>query len=540
MTKKQLSFITLLSILNMALLLLLSRRFWFRLDLTANKAHTLSPVSRNLRNEIDENVRISYYLSGKLLSIDPAPSEITDMLREYEARSRGTIQVTVKDPAKNISEVEYYGLYPQQLQNYGQDEASFSTVYSGIVIEYLDKAEVLPWVFPLDTLEYDITSRIRSLVSGKRRELGVIAPEPMKTWNDYYGYFNQILVQSGFSVLQLRPGEEIPDTLPVLFVLGGPEFLDEYSLYRIDRFIQLGGRVFFGVEGVDVNFFDNSWPGRLMNDKGLLSMISYYGATVGQSLVMDQKALPVPYRDYSQELKQIRYPPWISVTDTQGNQDHPLSSGFHGADMFWACPLTFTLPESGTVKGEVLFTSSPDAWLMTKDFSLRPEQAALFSLGAEDSKGVKILAAALEGTFPSWFEGVEKPRPAEFAEFDDPWNEADELPPMPAEPKESRIVVVGDSDMGGPLIQVPLGHQGINLNFLLQAADWLGKDDDIVGIRNRQAVSGRLDRITDDGKRLGMMGFSRILNIFLVPLFIAGFGIARLVKRHKKEQEHGL
>jgi ABC-type uncharacterized transport system involved in gliding motility auxiliary subunit len=245
MTKKQQTLITVLSAVIFFLLLLLSRRFWFRLDLTAHKAYTLAPVSRNLRNEIEENVRISYFLSGKLLSVDPTPSEITDILREYEARSRGKIQVAVKDPVKNLAEVERFGLYPQQLQNVEQDEASFSVVYSGIVIEYLNKYEVMPWIFSLDTLEYDITSRIRSLVSGKPRELGVIAPEGQKTWNEYYGYFNQALVQSGYSVLQLRPGEEIPDTLPVLFVLGGAEELDEYSLYRIDRYIRLGGRVFF-------------------------------------------------------------------------------------------------------------------------------------------------------------------------------------------------------------------------------------------------------------------------------------------------------
>ena len=534
MTKRQQTLITVLSVVIFILLLLLSRRFWFRLDLSANKAYTLAPVSRNLRNEIEENVRISYFLSGKLLSVDPTPSEITDILREYEARSRGKIQVTVKDPAKNPAEVERFGLYPQQLQNVEQDAASFSVVYSGIVIEYLNKYEVLPWIFSLDTLEYDVTSRIRSLVSGRRRELGVIAAESQKTWNDFYGDFNQALLQSGFSVLQLRPGEEIPDTLPVLFVLGGAEELDEYSLYRIDRYIQLGGRVFFGLESVDVDFM-GSWEGRLKNDKGLLAMVSFYGATVGPSLVMDRAALAVPYRDSSRQIRELRYPPWIRILENDRYSTHPMGSGFAGVDLYWASPISFTLPESGKVKGVALLTSTPEAWLLTENFSLQVEQSAALFYKAEETRGEKILAVALEGTFPSWFKGVEKPQ------RQNEWTEDEELPPMPPEPRESRIIVVGDSDIGGPFIRFSQRQQGTNLNFLLQAADWLGKDDDIVGIRNRQGGLGWLDRVTDEGKRYGIMGFSRILNIVIVPIVIAVFAVVRLAKRnHKKEQDHGV
>jgi ABC-type uncharacterized transport system involved in gliding motility auxiliary subunit len=397
-------------------------------------------------------------------------------------------------------------------------------------------------MYSLDTLEYDVTSRIRALTSGKKRELGVIACEGQKTWNEYYQFLNQELQQAGYSVLQIQPGEEIPDTLPVLFVLGGAEELDEYSLYRIDRYIQLGGKVFFGVESVDVDFF-NTWDGRLKQDKGLLSMISFYGVTLGQGLVMDTSSLMVPFRDPSQQLQLVMYPPWVNVKREYGNNNHPLSSGFPGADLFWACPLEFTLPESGDVKAEILFSSSPEAWLMSNEFMLRPEMIPSTSAGAENTVGGKVLAAALEGVFPSWFEGVEKPqRPSVegYEGLEEP-TEAEELPPMPTEPKESRIVVVGDSDMAGPLIQYTQGEQSTNLNFLLQAADWLGKDDDIVGIRNRQGGTGRLDRITDAEKRLSVMGFSRILNIFIVPALIILFGIARLAKRrHAKEQNHAV
>jgi ABC-type uncharacterized transport system involved in gliding motility auxiliary subunit len=522
MTKKQQGLITALSIVIMVLLLLVSGRIWTRIDLSLRKSSTLAPVSRGLHREITETVRITYYCSGKLEALEPAPREISDLLREYAARSRGKILVTFRDPSGS-GDAERFGLLAQSLPNVGSDELSLTTVYSGIVIEYINKIEVIPWVFGLDALEYDITSRIRSLASGKKRELGILAPDPQKDLSEYYGLLNQVLAQSGFSVMPLYPGDEIPDTLPALFVLGGAESLDEYSLYRIDRYIQLGGRVLFAVESVEVDFI-YSWEARLLEDKGLLAMVSFYGATVGQSIVMDQASIALPYRDASGQLMLMRYPPWIGVLEENGNSDNILSSGFGGVDLFWASPLSLTLPESG-VSAEVLFSSSPEAWLMTKDFAVRPETSYLFTAEAEETKGSKILALSLEGVFPSWFEGVDKPdeegRPV--------------LPDMPSEAKESRILVLGDSDLAGIITQYTQSQR--NLDFILRTADWLGNDDDIVGIRNRQSGTGRLDRITDPVKKVSAMRFARVLNVVFIPLGIIVFGVLRaLGRRAGKEQ----
>ncbi|MDR2767689.1 MAG: GldG family protein [Treponema sp.] len=533
MTKKQQILLSALSVVVMLLLILLTRRVWFRLDLTANKAYTLSAASKKLRGEIGETVRLTYYLSDKLRSIDPAPAEIADFLREYEAGSGGAVQVAVKDPASSTGAAERYGLQPQQLQNVEADEASFSMVYSGIVIEYLNKAEILPWVFSFDTLEYNVTSRIRSLLSGKKRELGVLAPEAQRNWSEYYGFFNQVLSQSGFSVLPLSAADEIPDTLPALLVLGGAEELSGAALYRIDRYLQLGGRILFMEETVQVDLY-GSWEARPKEDRGLLGMISWYGATLESGLVLDRAALPMPYQDPATgEMRLIRYAPWVGVLGENAG-DHILTGAFGGADLFWASPITITA-EAEKVKAEILFTSTDQAWLMTRDFVVRPEMSPLFNAEEEETRGKRILAVALEGRFPSWFAGQEKPAP-EGGEWEgDEWREtATALPDMPDEAKEARIIVIGDADMGGALVQYTQTQSPLNFNFLLQAVDWLGNDDDIVGIRNRQTGTGRLDKIQDELARARAMNFSRVLNVFIVPLAILVFGVFRMMNRTKR------
>jgi ABC-type uncharacterized transport system involved in gliding motility auxiliary subunit len=118
MTKKQASVICFLSIVAILLGMLVGGRLWFRLDMTRNKAYTISAVSRNLHSEITDPVTITYYVSDKLRAISPMPGEIEDMLREFAAFSKGKIRLAVRDPVKaQIAEqAEAAGILPQQIQ----------------------------------------------------------------------------------------------------------------------------------------------------------------------------------------------------------------------------------------------------------------------------------------------------------------------------------------------------------------------------------------------------------------------------------------
>ncbi|GHV81696.1 hypothetical protein AGMMS49991_02540 [Spirochaetia bacterium] len=512
MTKKQAGVLTALSVVALILALLISRQLWFRVDLTEHKAYTISEVSRNLYTEIPDQVRITYYVSDRLVAVHPILGEITDLLREYAARSHGRIRLTVRDPVKaNMVQVmEELGIEGFQIETVEQDQASVATVYTGILIEYLDKAEVMPLVASLNTLEYDLTSRIRALVRETGRDVGVLIGDAAKQWESDYPYLNQSMVQAGCKVRLIGPGEEISDTLPVLVVLGGAEELDEWALYRIDRYIQGGGKVLFALEAVSVN--PQTGETRLMMDKGLLSMVSWYGATVQPSLVLDRSALNLNFL--------VRYPFWVAALAQNGNPDHPVSAGFDGADLFWVSPLELT-PQKG-VEGTILFSSTPDAWLMTKNFTINPNQSWAFNQEESESRGSKILAAALSGIFPSWFEGVSKPRREGSGET---------LPDLPAEGRPSRLVVIGDTDLASRYIEVNRSWR--NLDFIIQALGWLSNDDDIIGIRNREGAVGRLDKIVDDQKRSAAMNFARSLNVVVIPLVVVALGLLIALRRRR-------
>jgi len=525
MTKKQTTIITALSVTAFIFALLVSGRFWFRLDLTKNKAYTISKVSRNLHTEIPEPVNITYYLSDKLRTIFTGPAEIEDMLMEYAAYSKGKIRVTVRDPVKSgySGIVEEIGLYPMEIQTVEQDQASFVTVFSGIVIEYLDSIEVLPWISSTNTLEYDLTSRIRAMAADTQRQIGVIVGDSYRQWSEDFTYLERNLYEAGFRVRVISAGDEIPDTLPGLFVFGGVEELDDWALYRIDRYIQLGGNVLFAVDGIYVDTVYGSLEADYLIDLGLLDMLASYGAIIRPELALDRNSLPfqyqvsTPYGGYQSGIAR-NYSLWINVAEENGNQQHPISSSFTGLHLYWVSPLE--LQSSSTVQASPLFTTTNEGWLMRENFYISPMVSYMLELEAAQTKGTKILGASLTGEFSSFFRGADKPV-REGSE--------EELPDMPQRASPSRMIVIGDTDFATNIIGATQAVQ--NLDFLTRVANWLVSDDDIIGIRARQPQIGRFDKILDIDRRLSAMRFSQILNVGLVPLFVIAAGLIAAYRR---------
>jgi ABC-type uncharacterized transport system involved in gliding motility auxiliary subunit len=85
------------------------------------------------------------------------------------------------------------------------------------------------------------------------------------------------------------------------------------------------------------------------------------------------------------------------------------------------------------------------------------------------------------------------------------------------------------------------------LDFLLQAADWLGNDDDIIGIRNREGGGGRFDKISDPAQKASVLRFAQILNVVIVPLLVILSGVfiawrrkVRALRAEEKERSNGV
>ncbi|MDR2587992.1 MAG: GldG family protein [Spirochaetales bacterium] len=518
--------LTLLTLLVLVLVAANSTVFYTRLDLTENKAFSISDVSKNLFREIPDQVHITYYISERLAGLSPIPGQIEDLLYEYAAHGRGRIRVSVVAPEKEKDfKPEEAGVVPQEITVLEKNEQSVAIVYSGIVLAYMDNREVLPVVANPVNLEYDLTRRIKKLVNDERPSAGFLLGDRTMSLSRDMSAIGSRLAAS-YSVREISPGEEIPEDISLLFVFGGKD-LSEADLYAVDQYIMAGGKAFIAMDRVDIDLMRNLEASPYDEELPIFSLLAAYGVSVEKNLVLDANARRIPVQRDTGFMRVQAYEiynHWVSVQGQGLSRVHPVTAGLSVFDLYW--PSSLAPREIEGVQAENLLSSGPDSWLISGErYPTNPYEAGSFRAIASDKAGRYPLGIALSGTFPSYFAGKkappEKSGDSGFTRLRKDLSE------------ETRLIVLGDADASRDILLNAAGSE-YNLAFFENAADWLSGEDSLMTIRARSMRDTRLARIEDKDVRDGFILFSEIVNLVLVPVFVAGAGILRSMRRRTR------
>jgi ABC-type uncharacterized transport system involved in gliding motility auxiliary subunit len=486
-----------------------SARFFLRVDLTRNRAYTISPVSRQMLREVPEQVHVIYYLSDVLRSLTPAPGRVIELLQEYGAESRGKLTVSVVDPQREgrTDSARRFGILPQQVQVIQQNEQRTVDVFSGIVVEYLDRFTSLPAVFTPDGLEFNLGFAVRTLLAGRRIVLGVLVGRPDKSFGRDYENLRSGLSRE-YRLRQYAPGERVPPEVDVLLVLGGTG-LGAAELAPVDRYLMDGGKVIFAVKGlrVETTRYLGAEPA---GASALLDMLETYGVRVRREMVLDTAARDyrLPQQDASGHISWEdlgRYPPWVSVRAPDVSPGNPITAAFPGLDLLWPSPLD-PLDVPG-VRAEPLARSTQSAWLLREPFLIDPFRVSQSGSGQPGPRNQQVLALALSGSFPS----------------------SSAAAGVRTRSLPTRMVVIGDDDFASDLMQ--FSDSLYNVIFLENAVLWLSGNADLLSLKAKTPTDARLDRIEDPAVRGRWMLAAEVVNVFAVPLLALAYGLLRLLRR---------
>ncbi len=228
-----------------------------KIDLTEDKLFTLSTNTKNVINELNEQIKIQLFFSESL-------SRDIPQIRDYEKRVRELLLSYAKI-SKNISleifdpepftELEdlanTYGMQGLQLNQEGE-KFYFGAVLSNSVDDML----VIPFfdVARERFLEYDLTKSIYNLAYPAKPVIGLISGLPFSggiandeinpSFQDpFYLYKN---LSEFYEIINLTQNfEKIPENIEQLLIIH-PKDLSERNLYLIDQFIMQGkGATFF-------------------------------------------------------------------------------------------------------------------------------------------------------------------------------------------------------------------------------------------------------------------------------------------------------
>ncbi len=477
----------------------LGSNFFGRLDLTENKLYSISPTTKEILGDLDDVVSVKAYFSKKLpVQLSRLPKEVDDMLEEYMIYSDGNIHYERIDPGDDEDlkrQLAQSGIMPVTMTIIEKDERQQINGYLAMTVSYGEKTEVIPMVENTRDLEYKLTSRVYR-VTTEPQHVGFLSSH---TRHDLMGDYN-VFAQEVRKIHEIEPVDlssdmEIPDRIDALIMAGPTDSVPEQVKFAVDQFIMRGGRALFLVDNLVV---EQRMP-RIV-DHGLKWMFLKYGFNMTGDIVRDQKSHS-PQR-VTQGVFTFNQPnPFFPHIIKEQFGDQSVVSRLSELTLPWTGTVEPSAESDSNLSYSVLATTS-DAGQ-----SLRPP-----TFQPSGIQAVLPLIVLASGKFKSAFDGRT-----------DLLEEGDSL--LNSSTVETDIMLVGSSSF----IENQYLYPG-NMEFMLNAIDFLTIGDKLISIRTRPTTDRPLKSISAE-----MKNFLRIMSVVTVPIFVILFGSMRFyLKRRDK------
>src|ERR1043166_4141553 len=227
-----------------------------RVDLTAEKAYTLSPGTRAILAKLDTPVQIRFYCTKNASTmpvfLSTYAQRVEDLLGEYRQASKGRIDVQRLNPEPDSDAEDSARLDGVE----GQQLRTGEKIYLGLSVGMLDQKQAISFLTPdrERLLEYDISRAIARVMTTEKPVIGVMSPLPvmgeanpmamqMQGQRSQPPWALISELQRDFKVQQIDPAvEKIPDNIKVLLVIH-PKGLCDTAQYLLDQFLLRGGKL---------------------------------------------------------------------------------------------------------------------------------------------------------------------------------------------------------------------------------------------------------------------------------------------------------
>ncbi len=476
-----------------------------RVDLTAERAYTLSPGTRAILTKLDTPVQIRFYCTRNdnrmPVFLKTYAQRVEDLLGEYRQVSKGQIEIQKLDPVPDSDaedSAKLDGIEGQQIDLGGEP------FYLGLSVSMLDQKEAISFLNPERErlLEYDISRAVSRVMTTDKPVVGVMSPLP------YAGQqMNPMMARMGqrgqqpwvmfselkrdFTVKQIdMTVDAIPDDVKVLVVIHPKEITDA-AQYAIDQFVLRGGKLLAFLDPLSVldRSAANGPMGMNMGSKSSFDkLLSAWGLTFdGSKAVADL--------DFVGRTREGRQPAVLALNEKALNRDDIITADANNLFLIFAGAFSGS-PAPG-LKETVLIHSSKNSQLVDPMTAQFGGEKLIQDFKPSDTE--QALAVRLTGKFKTAFpEGKPKATPPPGEEKKD-----EKKPEEPAgeslkESKvESSVVLIGDSDFiqdqiavqemqnpfgGGQRMVMPANG---NLAFAQGAIEQLAGDSNLITVRSR-------------------------------------------------------
>jgi ABC-type uncharacterized transport system involved in gliding motility auxiliary subunit len=488
----------------------LAATFRQRIDMTQEKAYTLSAGTKAILRQLDTPVKIRFYYSssegdsGETFMLKTYAQHVADLLAEYKNAANGKIIVEQFDPKPDSDAEDSARLDGVE----GQLLPTGEKFYLGLCVSLLDSKVAIPFLDPdrERLLEYDLSRAITRVVRPEKPVIGVMSALPVigKPGNPMMAQMGQPSdgtppwafiseLKSDFDVREVEmTASNIDENVKVLVIIH-PRDITDQTQYAIDQFLMRGGKIIAYLDATSlVDSRSESPMGGQMPGGGssLPALLKAWGIQFDSGKVVADMNYKVKMMGRDNQPQDA--PAFLDITAAGINKDDVATSEIQ--DIWYALGGAFTGTPAAGLKETVLLKSTKDSELvdgMMASFSSDNIMKEFKPSGTEYA-----LAIRLTGKFKTAFP-------------DGPPN-ADTNKSAAAESlKETKgdtsVVLFGDADMlydqfalrQRQTIFGPMGYEPANGNLILaqNLVDQFAGDDNLISVRSRATLDRPFTRI---------------------------------------------
>lgn len=535
-----------------------SRFFYYRLDLTAEKRYSISQPSKTLVKNLKDVVTVKVYLDGDLNAGFTRLKESTrNLLNEMRAYGGKNIEFEFIDPmgVQNLEErkalmtdLMQRGLAPTNLTTKSKTDSKQQLIFPGAIVTYagrempvqllenqigfspqqiLNNSEVL--------LEYKFANAIKKLVQYRAPRIAFIQGNNELN-NLETADIRQTLEGLNYKVsdIDLHTNYRIANVEAIIIAKPRTTF-DEQDLYKIDQFIMRGGKALWLVDGTNATMdsLKRNPNGQFVqaNDFNLDNILFKYGVRINSDVIQDinlNNPIPLIVGQMG-NAPQTEMFPWYYFPLLVSENNHAIIRNLDPVASFFASTID-TIQNRGVNKTILLHTTE------NAKAQLAPTRVHFGILQGKPNPAYynqpKLpVAVLLEGEFESAF--TNRLPPETKAAFDT----VEELKPIDRSPK-SKMIVIADGDIIRSEVRndssaYPLGYymytkqQFANKDFILNCIEYLIDDSGILETRNKEMKLRLLNKMKAEDEKLKWQLINIALPIILVILAGLGFGFYR-------------
>ncbi|MBC5992167.1 gliding motility-associated ABC transporter substrate-binding protein GldG [Pontibacter cellulosilyticus] len=539
-------------VVGIILLNILAANFFFRLDLTEDKRYTIAPVTKDMLQQLPDEVVVDVYLEGDFpAGFKRLQQSVKETLDEFIIYSDGNLRYNFINP-NDISDekqrnefmmnLAQKGINPTNLRATEDGKQVERLVFPGAIVKYEGKETAVNFLKgnlaasaderlnqSVEGVEFELATAVRKLAFSGSKIIGYITGQgelEMQQVTDLLGSLQEYY--------RVARGEldQIPTLkgLDLIIVAKPTSAYSELDKYKIDQFIMNGGKAVFFVDALNANMDSVGTGGMfaLPYNLNLEDLFFKYGVRLNPTMVMDLNSGFIPMvTGYMGDRPQTEMINWRFYPLLNNYSKHPITRNLDAVYTKFVGTMD-TVKADGIVKTPLVYTSKYSR-VLQPPVPVTLEEARMDVNPEQYQAGEQPVGYLLEGKFSSLFRNRRAPAGAQETTVKE-------------EGVETKIAVFSDGDLVKNEINPRTGQpyelgfdrfnnvKFANKELAMNTVHYLLDSEGLINVRSKEIQLRPLDRVRVQDEK----SYWQLLNLVAPIVLLVLFGVGRYYLRKRK------